>query len=74
MTVQQWNFDEGFKETEMFVQHVKVVNNASECGVKLVQDFATSISNDEEQKQYQLQVVEHTNKRLSFKKTVLFNL
>ena len=73
--MQQWTFNEDFKETEMFVRHVKVVNDVSERVVKLVQDFATSISNDEEQKQYLLQVVEHQRKALpSFKKTVLANL
>jgi len=42
----------------MFVRHVKVVNDVSERAVKLVQDFATSTTNDDQQKQYLLQVVE----------------
>lgn len=31
--VQQWNLDEDFKEAEMFVQYVKVVNDVSERAV-----------------------------------------
>ena len=63
-SVQQWNLDEDYKEAEMFVRNVKVVNDVSERAVKLVQDFATSVSNDEQQKQYLLQVVEHHRKSI----------
>jgi len=74
-SVQQWNIDEDFKEAEMFVRHVKVVNDVSKRTVKLVQDFATSITNDDQQKQYLLQVVEHQRKAIpSFKKTLLATL
>ena len=48
---------------------VKVVNDLSERTVKLMQDFATSVSNDEEQKQFLLLVVEfHRKEFLNFQR------
>jgi len=57
-----WQHDKQFQEVEQFVRHVKVVNDLSERAVKLIQDFAVSITNDEDQKQYLLQVVEQQRK------------
>ena len=42
-----------------FGQSVKVVNNLAERGVALVQEFNSSLTRNEEQKQYLLQLVEH---------------
>ena len=47
-----WQEDPDYLEAETFVRHVKVVNDLSERAVKLVQDFATSITHDETQKRY----------------------
>ena len=68
----QWTLDEDYKKAEAFVRNVKVVSDVSERAVKLIQDFATSITNDEEQKQYLLQVVESQRRAIpSFKKELL---
>ena len=70
--ISSWPGDADFLEAETFVRHVKVVNDLSERAVKLVQDFATSITNDETQKQYLLQVVEYQRKAIpNFKKKTL---
>lgn len=39
------------------VVHFKIVNDTAERGVKLIQDFNHSLTHNEEQKQYVLQVV-----------------
>ena len=70
--VTQWHDDPNNREAELFVRHVKVVNDISEHAVKLVQDFAISITNDEMRKQFLLQVVEHHRKAVpNFKKDTL---
>ena len=58
----EWQKDSNYKEVEIFLRHVKVVNDLSERAAKLMQDFATSISNDEEQKQFLLHNVEFHSK------------
>lgn len=68
----QWNLDEDYRKAKAFVRNVKVVNDVSERAVKLIQDFATSITNHEEQNQYLLQVVKSQNRAIpSFKKELL---
>ncbi|GBM44749.1 hypothetical protein AVEN_83877-1 [Araneus ventricosus] len=45
--VSEWYNDPNYQEAETCVRHVKVVNDLSERAVKLIQDFSTSITNDE---------------------------
>ena len=52
------HFKEGFKK----VQSLKVVNDMTERGVKLITDFNNLLTKDEEQKQYVLQVVSECRK------------
>jgi len=60
---------------ELNLVQLKVVNDLSERAVKLIQDFATSITNDETQKQYLLQVVEQQRKAVpNFNKDTVNNL
>jgi len=60
---------------ELNLVQSKVVNNLSERAVKLIQDFATSITNDETQKQYLLPVVEQQRKAVpNFNKDTVNNL
>jgi len=60
---------------ELNLVQSKVVNDISERAVKLIQDFATSITNDETQKQYLLQVVEQQRKAVpNFNKDTVNNL
>ena len=70
--ISSWQDDADFLEAETFVCHVKVVNDLSERAAKLVQDFVTTITNDEIQKQYLLQVVEYQRKAIpNFEKKTL---
>lgn len=73
--VSQWHLDPNYQEAETYVRHVKVVNDLSERAVKLIQDFSTSVTNNEIQKQYLLQVVECQRKQIpNFKKETLKTL
>ena len=55
------------------MKHMKVVNDIAERGVKLIEDYNKLITNDEQQKQYLLQVVSNYKKRLQdkYKKSIL---
>lgn len=53
----QWDSDEGFQKAKQCAESLRVVNDVAERGVKLIQDFNLSITRNEEQKQYLLQVV-----------------
>ena len=63
-SVSEWDSDSNYKEAETYVRHVKVVNDLSERAVKLIQNFSTSITNDEKQKQFLLQVVNCHHKQI----------
>ena len=70
--VNQWAADEDFQVAEKFVRTVKVVNDAAERGVKLISDFATIITTDEQQRAWLLQGVEQHRKLFpSFDKKTL---
>jgi len=52
-----------YQQSQQLVQSVRVVNDLAEHTVALIQEFNSSLTRDEEQKQYLLQVVEdHRNK------------
>lgn len=53
-----WSADKNYKSAEKIVQSITVVNDAAERGVKLIQDFNTILTKNEEQKQFLLQVVQ----------------
>ena len=70
--VEEWPENESFKAAEKFVHSVKVVNDVAERGVKMMADFATVITTNQEQRDQLLQVVElHRRKFDSFKKSTL---
>lgn len=59
----QWECQAEYQRSQQIVQSVRVVNDLAERGVALIQEFNSSLTRDEEQKQYLLQVVEdHRNK------------
>jgi hypothetical protein len=60
--VHLWPSDLDFAKAEQFVGSVKVVNDATERGVKLITDYATIITTDKEQRAWLLQGVEHHRK------------
>lgn len=53
-----WENNKDFVDGCKRVQNLKVVNDAAERGISLIQTFNGIITNQEEQKQYLLQVVE----------------
>lgn len=59
-----WEKDPKFAAGKTTVKHLKVVNDIAERGVKLFQDFNKLMTNDEEEKQLLLQVVEANRKRV----------
>lgn len=54
-----WNSDEAYIKNQKIAQSVAVVNDLAERGVALMQEFNSSITRNEEQKQYLLQVIEN---------------
>ena len=57
---------------ERIVKSLKVVNDMAERGVKLIQDYNTILTKDEEQKQFLLQVIqEHRRMYPDSKKTTV---
>ena len=59
----EWNNNEDYKRMETFIENLKVVNDPAERAIKLISDFKDSITDDEKQKQFLIQVVEE-NRRL----------
>ncbi len=58
----QWESNPSYIATKARIDNLKVVNDAAERGVALIQSFNAVISNQEEQKQFLLQVVEQHRK------------
>ena len=58
----EWNGNEDFLRGKDRVRRLRVVNDTAERGVKLFEDFNKLITNDEEDKQFLLQVVEANRK------------
>ena len=56
--VETWPNDEAFKIAEGFVKNLVCVNDCAERGVALIQAFNDTVTKDETQKQYLLQVIE----------------
>jgi len=57
-----WPVDEKYRNSQTIAASVKVVNDLAERGVALIQEFNSSRTRNEEQKQYLLHVVEqHRN-------------
>ena len=67
-----WQSNEHYISGYHKVQQLKVVNDAAERGVSLIENFNSVITNQEEQKQYLLQVVEqHRQQFPASKKSVI---
>ena len=52
-----WQMDEGFQRSSQIIRNLAVVNDHAERGVALIQEFNGSLTKDEEQLQFLLQVV-----------------
>ena len=62
--VAEWRNDDSFLEMEKFVKTLLVTNDAAEHGVKLVSDFANSLTTDPKEREELLQVVEQNRRQL----------
>ncbi|KAL7640595.1 UNVERIFIED_CONTAM: hypothetical protein RMT77_008870 [Armadillidium vulgare] len=60
---QTWRINEQYKHCLKIVEKIKVVNDAAERGIKLIQEYNSKLTKDEEQKNYIIQVVASYRKR-----------
>ena len=67
LEVHQWDLISGFKKVQRFVSTFSVVNDSAERGVKLIEDFVLS-STDEKLRQDMMLTVSHERKRLKANK------
>jgi hypothetical protein len=51
-----WDNQEDFKTGKQIINAMKIVNDTAERGVKLMEEYNTKFTKDEEQKQFLLQV------------------
>ncbi|KAK0041420.1 hypothetical protein Bpfe_029139 [Biomphalaria pfeifferi] len=56
--VETWEENDHYQEALQIVQGLKVVNDCAERGVRLIQEYNSILTNDEQQKQYLLQLVQ----------------
>jgi hypothetical protein len=61
----EWGNQETYRQGQEVARSVKVVNDLAERGVALMQEFNASITRNEEQRQFLLQVVEAHRKEFS---------
>jgi len=53
----EWIKNDNFRKGLQIAKNLKVVNDAAERGVKLMQDYNNLLTTDEEEKQFILQIV-----------------
>jgi len=63
--VESWSSNVAYKNAEDVVKNLVCVNDCAERGVALIQTFNATVTKDESQKQYLLQVVEKHRKDFS---------
>lgn len=70
---ESWKDDENYIASEQIVTGLKVVNDSAERGVKLMQDYNSILTNDENQKQFLLQIVQQHRRTFpdSTKRTIV---
>ena len=61
----EWLLQESYLKDQIVATSVKVVNDLAERGVALIQEFNASLTRNEEQKQYLMQVVEDHRRKFS---------
>ena len=59
---QSWNDIEAYQKGKYRIKKLRVVNDTAVRAVKLFEEFNTLLTNDEEEKQFLLQVVEANRK------------
>ena len=58
----EWKTNDHFKIFDAFVHQVKVVNDPAERAVQMISEYASKVTQDEEQRQWLLQCVEDSRK------------
>ena len=58
----EWKTNDHFKIFDAFVHQVKVVNDPAERAVQMISEYASKVTQDEEQRQWMLQCVEDSRK------------
>jgi len=58
-----WNDRDDYRQGRDIVHQLKVVNDIAEQGVALIEEYNSILTNDEDQKQYLLQIVQDHRKR-----------
>lgn len=71
---QLWNTNEDYVHAINILQNLKVVNDSAERAVKLIEDYNSIITKNEEQKQFLLQIVADYRKNHSDSKKKYFNV
>ncbi|CAI6355839.1 unnamed protein product [Macrosiphum euphorbiae] len=60
---ENWPNIDSYIEAKNILHHLSVINDAAERGVKLMEDFNTKFTKNENQKQYVLKVVQEYRKK-----------
>ena len=69
-----WDINKDYICAQSKVNKLKVVNDTAGRGVALIENYNSALTNQEEQKQYLLQIVEnHRQKFLKSKKATLIS-
>lgn len=58
-----WNDRDDYRQGRDIVHQLKVMNDIAEQGVTLIEEYNSILTNDEDQKQYLLQIVQDHRKR-----------
>lgn len=59
----KWTDDENYLAAQEITKNLKFINDSAERGVKITEDFNNTLTKDEKQKQYLLQVVAEYRKK-----------
>ena len=54
--------NESYKEMEIFVKNILITNDAAERGIKMISDYANSLTKDNQDRENLLQLVEQHRK------------
>ena len=60
---ERWKDDPGYKSAIEKLEKIVVVNDVAERGVKLIQEYSNSLTKNENEKQFILQIVAEDRKR-----------
>jgi hypothetical protein len=66
---QRWKENEDYVHGQVRMRNLLVVNDLAERGVKLFEDYNKILTNDEDEKQFLLQVVEANRRAVPVKAT-----